>query len=357
MIRPFLAVLLLLSACDQPPRVGDSAPIDPRRSTPQTHFEAVTLDPQVLRSHADYDAFENAIIARSGPSLAYMLYKEALVRKRGDQRTFVRWMVVAHRPELGEDYREPLQKFMAGLMQAEEMSPDIKFLVGFVTWQRLIGGPGKPDVPVHVTSPALNDTVIKVWSELALENPDWVGPHGITTEVLLRRVEALKRSAARVGIADDPPAKSPGTLGADIDAAVLSAYTEQGRRPPWEARREKAAEAYQDLHQIYEDKGSKKGCERIAAALKQVDDPTRLGDGPAHCALDKGDAFAAIDQVKRMAAARVEGGIPSILARLDALAASNSAIEKEVAELRATLDAAAKASPRWASRSGLNPTL
>jgi hypothetical protein len=345
--------LALLGGCTQPERLSDSAPMDPRRSMPQTSFEAVTMDVHSLKTHAQYDTWENAVIARSGASLAYMLYKEALVRKRGNQRTFVRWMVLSFRDELGNEFRDPLQKFLEGLLRSKDMSPDVRYLMGFVAWNRLTGGTDKAQVPVMMTNAALLDTVIKGWTELAAADPDWVGPHGITAAELMRRVRALEGSIEAAGADADRPMAPSQTVGGQVQSAVADAYAKVGRKPAWSGAAQEADEAFEDFHRIYEDKGTKKGCERIAAALKLMNDPTRLGDGPAYCALDRGDPFGAIDQIRRMASARVTGGLGVLLSRLQEEAASTGVLATPVAELKAELTAIAKTAPRWAERSGL----
>ena len=179
----------------------------------------------LLQTHADYDAWEKVIIDRSGPSMAYHLYKEALTHKRGNRLTFVRWLLLSHRPELPDGYREPLRAFAQGLAKAPHKDADIKYLLGFLAWRRIGGGTiGKDSIPTVLNNPALVDTVTKNWGDLVTDHPQWTGPYGLTSPKIAQMVSALKKSVA----AFEKPAAPTATTEAS-EAPIIS----QRKRPGW----------------------------------------------------------------------------------------------------------------------------
>ncbi len=342
---------ILATGCNQPERLGDSAPVDPRRTSPIVALNAIQLQPHTLTTHADYDRWEDAVLARSGASLPYMLYKDSLIKKRGTQRTFVRWMLISYHDELSDDFREPLRKFIEGLAGGENLSADVRYLLGFIAWKQLLGGPGSPAVPKSLRNMALVDTVTKNWQELLKKKPDWVGPRGITANDLQQRITAMEASLSPTAPTVDAPVTAPDTVGTWVLGEVARLYPDAP--VPWQDQRTKRDEAFQDFYAIYEDKGPKKGCERIDVALKALGDMTALGDAYAHCAIDRKNPAGAVAQLRRMIAARRPGGIPMVLVRLDALAKNDATLAKILTDLRVEIAAAAAKSPLWARQSGL----
>lgn len=357
---PLLLTLALVMACNQPERAADSVALDPRRSIPIVEVLPVPLDPIVLVSHEDYDRWEDEVIERSGATLAYMLYKDALVNRRGTQRTFVRWVALSYREELSEDYREPLQQFVKGFAEAEQLAPDVRYLMGFMAWKRLTGVNG-PDVATNLSRAAHVDTVITNWTKLAEEAPDWTGPRGTAVHDLTRRVAALKRSLeeqAPKPESDPTPAESsPDTLGGRLATRIAGVYSGVSNRPPWSRRAATLRQTVVDLELAYEEGDRARSCAKLSEAFARVRDLPSLGVMSAHCAIDRNKPLIAIAQLRRLVALRAEWGLAAPIVRLGRLALDDPAVSVELARLVAEARVAAEADPRWGHRSGFRDWL
>ncbi len=327
-------MLATMVACQQPERLSDSSPLDPRRSTPAVNLKPLTLEPMLLKTHADYDEWEKVIIDRSGPTLAYLLYKEALTHQRGNRLTFVRWLLLSHRPELADSYREPLQAFAQSLSKAPKTDGDIKYLLGFLAWQRMGGKPaGKESIPTTLKNAALVDTVTKNWGDLVTEHPDWIGPYGLNTQTIAKRLAALKKSVAALSM-------------------PTTEVTQDKTAEPSE-KQMKFMNAVDGFYRLYEDQGPKKACQRIEGAIQIDNDPTKLGDAYAHCALFRDNPHAALDQLERMLNKQITGGFPSILQKLNIAAKSDERLAGRLSTFTPKLKALLQSNPEYATRCGL----
>lgn len=346
-----LVTVVVFWGCTQPEKLGTASPLDPRRSARAT-FQLTPLSPIILRSHADYDRWEDEVISRSGATLAYMLYKESLVRKRGTQRTFVRWMVLAYRDDLGREFRAPLHKFVEGLAASgDDMSDDVRYLIGYIAWKKLTGGGAGPELPASLRQPALIDTVIQNWETLADRSPDYVGPRAVKASELKARVVALRSSLEAVGTTPPKgPVATPSSLGGWTVAQVDALRAQAGVKAPTDGR-DKALESLSEFQATFEDKGVKKGCEHVDAALRAHPDNLLLGDAVAQCALARDKPRRAIAQLSRMVATYTKGGIGVLMSHLAAY--DDPAVAKDLAALRLAVQTAAEADPMWAARCGI----
>ncbi len=315
-------------ACNQPERVGSTPPVDPRRSYPFSEYSDLTLRPMVLISHADYDQWEKAVSARGGAQLVYTLYKEAMLRQRGDQRTFVRWILSTLNPELDEQYRRGLQPFIQSLMKSPEVSSDARYLFGQLAWYQLREDPLGADAPKSTLQPTLIDTIERNWRQLITDDPRWRGPYGLSAADLQDKLNALAYSVVPPAIKPEQ-SRSDSTFSAEIEDRIERAYKTAGRQPPWREKVAESEESLVDFYQAYEERGGKKACQRVDQALALVQDPTAVGDAYAHCALDRKNPFSALDQVRRMIHARQPGGLNLILERLQVIAQVNPRFAKE----------------------------
>jgi hypothetical protein len=341
---------LTVTGCQQPERLGGTPPLDPRRSTPQLHFEPVDLDISVLRTHAEYDAWEDQIIGRRSARMLYAVYRELLSRKRGDQRTFVRWMLLSYHEEIPPELRDRLRPFVDALgRNTDTMGPDVRYLMGLMAWKRLTGGAGRPDIPVDFRSAAHVDTVVTNWELLLETHPDWKGPREIDSAVIRQRLAALKGTvepAARpTTTATAPPGIGQQVLVATQKSRATNAPQPSDYKDFWDA--------FEPFRAQYEDMGHKRACEHVDKALRVLYHPVLLGDAVAHCALDRRNPFEAIDQVGRMVAVRQGGGLEAVLNRLFNAARDNEKLGVELKTLVATVRTAAKTDPNWAEQTGL----
>jgi hypothetical protein len=322
--------MLSLLGCPQPERLADSPLADPRRATPISRFEPVPIDLQLMTSHAHYDRWEDQVIDRNGAIHAFNLYQEAMTHKRGNRLTFVRWMLLSYRSAIPRDYRDSLKPFVEGLKErSERMGPDMRYLVGFMAFKQLVDSAINPNLPTHLENGAIIDTVITNWSVLAANFPEWQGPRGVNAESVAAQVAALKASI-------HTPVNS------QKKALLLTAK----EREFWNA--------FEGFHREYEDLGFKKGCRKVDAALQVAAKPTLLGDAYAHCALDRGNPGSALEQLERMLKAKVTGGFPAVMMRIEAASKGNSEVKKRLAKFKKQLLAAAKSDPVFAAHSGLS---
>ena len=321
----FLVALTL--GCDQPERLGGAAPLDPRAVATLARFEPLELDPMVLDTHADYDRWEQAVIARGGPRLAYSIYSGALTSRRGTPRTLERWVWLCYRESLPDEFREPLRPFIQALAEREDArtNPDIQFLVGAIAWDRLIGGAGRPDVPRLDNNLALIDTVKTSWGALVESRPGWRGPNGLTGAILSARLASL--------IPPDRAIPQPPPQGA----------------PP---------EALAAFHSRWADKGPKQACDPLDTVMAGLPpkDPgaiASVGDAYAFCAFERKNPAAALTHLQRMAEFRVDGAYGSILARAGGLAQSDPTLAAPLEAARQAVDTAARADSAFAARNRL----
>ena len=355
-IRALTLWLLLttcaLSGCNQPEVLGGTPAVDPRRSAPMAHFADLHLEPILLSSHADYDRWEEEVSARGGAQLVYVLYREAMLRQRGDQRTFVRWILSALDPELDEQYRRGLQPFVQSLMNAPELGPDARYLFGQLAWYQLRQDPLGADAPRSALQGSLVETVEQNWRQVIAEAPMWRGPKGVTAADLQTRLNALALSVS-------PPSNEPlsaetdSTFSAQIIRQIEAAYKDAERPPPWRDKVEESQKVLTSFYQEYEDHGPKRACQRVDQALALVQDPTAIGDAYAHCALDRKNPFSALDQVRRMVHAKRVGGLNLVLDRLAQRARHNSALSEELDRLVGQLKSAVASDPAYGDSTGL----
>lgn len=349
----YTALLLCTGAlwlgCEQPQRLGGESALDPRRSSPAVELAPVQLNPVVLRSHADYDAWEDAVIARSGPMTVYALYKEALSRRRGDQRTFVRWVLLAHQDDFNSEFREPLYRFVDGLASGENISPDVRYLLGFLAWYQLTSAPGQPEALLGRIDPVQADLVATNWGKLVNESPKWIGPGGVVPADLVAKMKVLEKSAEAPAAFVPQPVEA-NTVGGWVLGEVMNEYKGQA---PWAERYVDAQAKLSRVYEITEDKGEKKGCEQMDSALMSLNDVTRMGDAYAHCAIFRQNPYGAIEQLRRMAAQRIPGGLPAVLSRLRATAKNDARLMSAVEDLELELRQHALKAPVWAERCGL----
>jgi hypothetical protein len=347
---PSVLAGLVVSGCQQPDRLGGTPPLDPRRSTPQVHFEPVELDISVLRTHADYDAWEDQIIGRRSARMLYAVYRELLSRKRGDQRTFVRWMLLSYHEEIPAELRDRLRPFVDALgRNPETMGPDVRYLMGLMAWKRLTGGAGRPDIPVDFRSAAHVDTVVTNWNRLLETHPEWTGPREINAATIRERLAALKGTVepvARPIITESTPTG----IGYQV---LVAAQAARAANSPQPADYKDFWDAFQPFRAQYEDMGHKRACEHVDKALRVLYHPVLLGDAVAHCALDRRNPFEAIDQVARMVAVGQGGGLEAVLNRLTIVARGNEKLSVELKALVAKVRTAATSDPNWAEHTGV----
>jgi len=307
----------------------------------------------IVESHADYDRWEALVKARGGAQTVYSLYRESMLRQRGDQRTFVRWIISALDPELDEQYRRSLQPYIQSLMKATDLGLDAHYLFGAIAWFQLRQDPLGANAPRTSLQRKLVRTVQTHWERVIKENPQWRGPHGITSAELQDRINALAATVA-------PPEEDLGmapkqqTFGPEIASKVEAAYKAASREPPWQHKAAEAREALQGFYQEYEEHGAKRACQRVDQAMKLVQDPTAVGDAYAHCALDRRNPFSALDQVRRMVLSRRMGGLHLVLSRLSDAARSNDAFATELNELKPLIKRVCAIDPVYANTSGLS---
>lgn len=321
------ALAASLLGCKQPARLGSEAPLSPRAVGTLARFEPIPLDVMPLDTHADYDAWEKLVLARGGPQLAYSMYEGALTKRRGSPRTFVRWVVLAHREALPDDFREALRSFVDALAQRAdaEKNADILYLFGYLAWVRLIGGPTNPDVPVVEGNMALVDTVETNWNKLVALDPSWVGPNGVTVAVVQRRLRALA-----------PTPRPPVAVGAAPEPVASLA----------------------DFHSGWATLGPKRACDQLDGALASLQtsgaaDNALLGDAYAFCAFERKNPAGALAHVTKMAVGRVDGAYDAILRRAARAAELDPALAAPLAAARQAVAAAVTADLAFATRNGL----
>ena len=295
------AAVVLASACSQPERSSAAPPVDPRRPQLGARFEPIALDPIVLDTHADYDRWERATASRGGEQLVYTLYEQALTHRRGSPRTFVRWVLLAYREPFPDELRQPLEQFIDALASRDDAGrdPDILYLLGYLGWLRVVGGAGSPASPQSRALPVggvrdgvpspVAEVVLKNWGALVALTPDWVGPYGVTTGALDTHLATLRGHFAKV---------------------TAVAYT--APLPPDELA---------GFHAEFALAGPKKACERLDLALGKLGraDPetlVQLGDAYAMCALERGNAPAAVTQLVRLLERRVDAGYATLIRRV-----------------------------------------
>ncbi|MBT9554593.1 MAG: hypothetical protein IV100_01135 [Myxococcales bacterium] len=295
------AAALLTSACNQPERSSAAPPIDPRRPQLGARFEPISLDPIVLDTHADYDRWERATASRGGEQLVYTLYEQTLTHRRGTPRTFVRWVLLAYREPFPDELRQPLEQFIDALASRDDAGrdPDILYLLGYLGWLRVVGGAGSPASPQSRVLPAggvrdgvpspVAEVVVKNWGALVQKAPDWVGPYGVTARDLETHLATLRGHFVPVDAAEPTSPLAPDDLAGFHAEFALS--------------------------------GPKKACERLDLTLGKLGgaDPTtllQLGDAYAMCALERGNAAAAVTQLVRLLEKRVDAGYATLIRRI-----------------------------------------
>lgn len=295
------AAAFLTSACNQPERSSAAPPIDPRRPQLGARFEPISLDPIVLDSHADYDRWERATASRGGEQLVYTLYEQALTHRRGSPRTFVRWVLLAYREPFPDELRQPLEQFIDALASRDDAGrdPDILYLLGYLGWLRVIGGAGNPASPQSRALPVggvrdgvpspVAEVVVKNWGALVEKSPEWVGPYGVRASDLETHLATLRGHFAKVDAVEPKSPLAPDDLAG--------------------------------FHAEFALAGPKKACERLDLALGKLGraDPetlVQLGDAYAMCALERGNAPAAVTQLVRLLEKRVDAGYATLIRRI-----------------------------------------
>lgn len=317
---------LCILACNQPTRLPDSPPVDPRRSEPQVTLAPIELDASLLITHDDFDKWEDQVIGRTGAWLAAMLYKMAFFRERRNPRMIARWAVLSCRDDVSQEFRFPFELVMNRLPSSQlGRIPDIRYAIGYMAWDQLTTNQGK--LLGALDNPVLVDTVVTSWGEIPLIDPNWTGPHGVTVADLQAKLEQLQSSLEN----------------------------RQGSVPTLETSDVTLHEAVHGFYRTYEDEGSDKACPAIERLVRQQVEPASLGDALAHCALDRGRPERAIEQVQRMAQARVVGGIQTVLDRLRLKAGQSARLRSKLDALLPVLQETAAAHPQWATRCGLTP--
>ncbi len=322
-MRRSWAALALVLACEQGQRLPGSPPVDPRHPALVSRFEPMELAIHPLVEHADYDRWEAAVEARGGPRLVHALYQQMLTKQRGTSRTFMRWVHYAHEKGLGDEVTDQLRQLVDALASRNDADsdPDILFILGYLGWVRLIGDAGEPPAPfVNARgADALVGVVRKSWEPMVKRFPEWVGPHGLTTKDVARWNASLvpaESQPPQATTAPEPPAALGGVL-----------------------------------HRVGE-KGAKVACEgldEIVAGLPQRTPAVlaSLGDVYALCALERGNAPGALEQLGRMLEFRVAGGYGAVLARV------GDAAPEAVRKFKEKAAAVRVADPAFARSTGL----
>ena len=322
-----LAMALAAASCAQPERPAGGGSVDPRQALPLASLEAQVLPTMVLETNEDFDRWEDAVLARADARMVFVLYRPVCEALRSP-RAFVRWLLFTWSADLPDEARQYVQKYSKIMEDNRADSPDVRYLVGYAAWRQLVGGRDQPQAPAGSPPPALIDTVAKAWGDIATRWPDWKGPHGMTGAELARRVRGLEASLSPRA-APPPPAR--------IKAPKPELWT-----------------AFEEYYRRAEDVGALKACDRVDDALAVKSDPLPLGDAYAHCALDRDNPTAALDQLEKMVAARVTGGIPAVVVRLRIAAAQDGALAARLAVFEDALRSAAIADPTYAERCGFS---
>ena len=341
--RTTVALLIILCVgCPQPERLAGTPAIDPRRSAAPTELGLNPLATRVLSTHADYDAFEEAVSGTYTPSRLFQLYRNLIIRQAGlkrpgDRRLVVRWLLLALENPLRDVDMGTISSYASMLARGGTDDPDVLYLAGALGWRRLVGGLGGAEVPGPGASAAAIDAVVTPWEGLVTQHPAWVGPHGVTADLLRSRATMLRGRSAASSPAPSAPcnwsAPKPAPPVAPEEVEVLGVALA-------------AALSYVDQDPI-------KACERLLPAGSTAPFPPRLGTIWAHCLIDRNDLSAALRHLQDMVDADIPGGIGTALARLRRAAASNGGPTADIDAFAAKLATIRTRCPATAVRFGL----
>jgi hypothetical protein len=309
-----------MSACAQPERLASDPSIDPRRpSSDRIQLKPLNLTPVVLSSHTDHDRWEHAIIGRSGPSMAYYLYKQLVLHRLADKKkpgySVYRWLILGYREPLPSQVREELRTLVGRMASQENKDPNIRYLVGLMAWTRLVERPHQTELPTSLDSNSLIDVVVNNWSQLAIDNPNWFGPFGVSSAELAEKAKRLDGNRKRAST-----------------VALRAALSNDTYRPAAELSSNELSilEMLDGFHREYEDRGADKACIRVMHAQEKTKELVWLGDALAQCALHENKPEKALAQLERMVDARMPGGFPTLMAQLRAQVTGNDGLAQRL---------------------------
>jgi hypothetical protein len=347
MLHTLWISVLGLSACTQPERLAGDPAIDPRRpSSDRIQLKPLKLTPAVLSSHTDHDRWEHAIIGRSGPSMAYYLYKQIVLHRLADRKkpgySVYRWLILGYREPLPSQAREELRTLVGRMASQENTDPNIRYLVGLMAWTQLVERPNQTELPTSLDSNSLIDVVVNNWRQLATDSPNWFGPFGVSSAELAEKAERLDRNrkgastnALRAAVSSDTYRPA-----ADLSSNELSIL-----------------EMLDGFHREYEDLGADKACIRVMHAQEKTKDLTLLGDALAQCALHENEPKKALAQLERMVDARMPGGFPALMAQLRAHIIDNDGFAQRLSLFEERLKTVAGQDAEYARLCGIpNPS-